>query len=166
MRYSQIRKMDISNGPGIRVSLFTSGCPFHCKGCFNSETWPMDSGKEFTEKEYNLLMKLASKPHVVGLSILGGEPLIEQNLEELKALCKDLKTQFPNKTIWLWTGFTFEELNGKQKEALQDIDIIVDGRWIQDLRDFNLKYRGSSNQRVLDVQKSLAKNKPVNSVYF
>jgi len=161
MRYSSIRKIDISNGPGIRVSLFTQGCAIHCKGCFNSEIWDYEGGNEWTSDTKKYLLELCNKPQIAGLSILGGEPLSPQNFDELTDLCANFKKRFPHKTIWLWTGYTFETLNASQLAMLKYIDIIVDGPWREDLGDFTLKYRGSSNQRILDAQKSIEQGKAV-----
>lgn len=153
-RYSIIRKMDIVNGLGIRVSIFFSGCPFHCKGCFNSETWNMTSGKEYTEETKNTVLNLCNKEHISGLSILGGEPLIERNLERLKDLFKSFKEKYPKKDIWLWTGYLYESLNLRQLKVLEYVDVLVDGQFVLELQDFKLKYRGSSNQRVIDLNKT------------
>lgn len=164
MKYNQIRRMDISNGTGIRVSIFTQGCPFHCNGCFNQETWDFDKGKEFTEKEKELILNLCNSEHISGLSVLGGEPLIERNLMCLNDLFSDLKRQFPKKTIWVWTGFLFENLTEKQLDILKNVDVLVDGQFDLTKKDFNLKYRGSSNQRVIDVKTSLLEHKIIEIV--
>lgn len=155
MRYNQIRRMDISNGPGIRVSLFTQGCAIHCDGCFNQESWPMDGGKPFTSETKEQLLTLCDRPQVVGLSILGGEPLLEQNIEVLHDLFVEFRRRFPNKTIWMWTGYQFEHLTPAQRAVVADVDVLVDGPWIQRLGDFKLKFRGSSNQRIIDVPRTL-----------
>lgn len=149
MRYAQIRKMDISNGPGIRVSIFVQGCDFHCKNCFNSDTWGFDGGKEFTDREMERLLNLCDSDHIEGLSILGGEPLHPKNIGTVIEICRRFKERYPDKTIWLWTGFTYENLNDTQKEVLEYIDTLVDGQFVDELKDFRLEYRGSSNQRVL-----------------
>ena len=154
MRYAQIRKTDISNGPGIRVSIFVQGCAFHCKNCFNSDTWDFDGGKEFTDKEMNYLLSLGENCHTKGLSVLGGEPLHPNNVECVIEICRRYKEKFPDKTIWLWTGYLYENLNDRQKEILEYIDVLVDGQFVDELRDFRLKYCGSSNQRVIDVKAS------------
>lgn len=153
MRYAQIRRMDISNGSGIRVSIFVQGCDFHCKNCFNSDTWSFDGGKEFTEEEMKRLLGLCESEHVEGLSILGGEPLHPKNVETVIEICRRFKELYPNKTIWLWTGFTIERLNDTQKEVLRYIDVLVDGQFVDELKDFRLEYRGSSNQRVIEIGK-------------
>lgn len=153
MRYNKIRKMDISNGPGIRVSIFMQGCSFHCKDCFNSETWDFKAGKEFNDEVINKALDLASLPHIVGLSILGGEPMHPNNREGTIKLAKAFKKRYPNKDIWVWSGYLFDEL--KDIEGLSYIDTLVDGRFVLEKANPTLKFRGSSNQRVIDVKKSL-----------
>ena len=153
MRYNKIRKMDISNGPGIRVSIFMHGCSFHCKDCFNSETWDFKAGKEFNDEVINKVLDLASLPHIVGLSILGGEPMHPNNREGTIKLAKAFKKRYPNKDIWVWSGYLFDEL--KDIEGLSYIDTLVDGRFVLEKANPTLKFRGSSNQRVIDVKKSL-----------
>ena len=121
MRYNKIRKMDISNGPGIRVSIFMQGCTFHCKNCFNSETWPFDGGIEFTESTILEVLRLCNNSHVAGLSILGGEPMHPNNIEGTTKLAKAFKEKFPEKTLWSWTGFTYEKyLKEKYRKSLQE----------------------------------------------
>lgn len=153
MRYNRIRKMDISNGPGIRVSIFMQGCSFHCKDCFNSETWDFKAGKEFNDEVINKVLDLASLPHIVGLSILGGEPMHPNNREGTIKLAKAFKKRYPNKDIWVWSGYLFDEL--KDIEGLSYIDTLVDGRFVLEKANPTLKFRGSSNQRIIDVKKSL-----------
>ena len=153
MRYNKIRKMDISNGPGIRVSIFMQGCSFHCKDCFNSETWDFKAGKEFNDEVINKVLDLASLPHIVGLSILGGEPMHPNNREGTIKLAKAFKKRYPNKDIWVWSGYLFDEL--KDIEGLSYIDTLVDGRFVLENANPTLKFRGSSSQRVIDVKKSL-----------
>ena len=153
MRYNKIRKMDISNGPGIRVSIFMQGCSFHCKDCFNSETWDFKAGKEFNDEVINKVLDLASLPHIVGLSILGGEPMHPNNREGTIKLAKAFKKRYPNKDIWVWSGYLFDEL--KDIEGLSYIDTLVDGRFVLEQANPTLKFRGSSNQIVIDVKKSL-----------
>ncbi len=157
MHYNKIRKMDISNGPGVRVSIFMQGCEFHCKNCFNPETWDFKKGKEFTDQTISRVLELSSKDHIAGLSILGGEPMHPENIEGTLKLAKAFKEKYPNKTIWVWSGFLFEKL--KKEEVLKYINVLVDGQYKDELHDFRLKYRGSSNQRVIDVQKSLKSGK-------
>lgn len=152
--------MDISNGPGVRVSIFMQGCTFNCINCFNPETHDFNDGKEFTDETIDKVLDLCSKDYIVGLSILGGEPMHPKNIEGTTLLAKAFKERYPNKTIWSWTGFLFDR-DLKEKEVLKYIDVLVDGRYDDNLHDFRLKWRGSSNQRVIDVQKSLEKNEVV-----
>lgn len=178
MRYAQIRSMDVSNGEGVGVSLFVQGCPFHCKNCFNSETWDFNGGKEWTEKTKNKFMKLIDRPYIKRVSFLGGECLADQNLDGVLDLIKEIRISFPEKTIWLYTGYTWEQLVysrmpsgvGKEKEFLNwnrrneiisNIDICIDGEYVDNLKDLTLKWRGSKNQRVIDVKQSLTQNKVV-----
>ena len=159
MKYNRIRKTDISNGPGIRVSIFMQGCVFHCKGCFNQETWDFSQGNEFTKETIENIINLANMPHIRGLSILGGEPLHPKNIDGTTQLAKIFKEKYPDKTIWLWTGFTFDK-DINQEEILNYIDVLIDGQFKEELHNPLLKWRGSSNQRVIDVKESL-KNKKV-----
>lgn len=159
MRYNKIRRMDISDGPGIRVSIFMQGCHFHCKNCFNSETWDFDGGKPFTKETIATVLELCSGEHIVGLSILGGEPMHPINLPGTTDLAKAFKAKYPDKTLWIWSGFRFELL--KDFDVVNYVDVIVDGQYVDELHDFNLKWRGSSNQRVIDVQKTLKANEIV-----
>ena len=158
MRYHKIRKMDISNGPGVRVSIFMQGCEFHCENCFNKETWDFDGGNEFTEKTIEEVLELCSKDFITGLSILGGEPLHPNNIEGTTKLAKAFKEKYPNKTLWVWRGFLFDK-DLKGKEVLNYIDVLVDGQFVNSLHNPTLKWKGSSNQRVIDVPKSLKENK-------
>ena len=160
-RYNKIRKMDISNGEGIRVSCFMQGCSFNCKGCFNPETHDFSGGKEFNEDTINEILNLSKKDYIKGLSILGGEPLHEKNIDGTILLAKSFKEAFPDKDIWVWTGFEIENLNDKQKEILEFIDVLVDGQYVESLSNPGLNFRGSSNQRVIDVQLSLEKQEIV-----
>jgi len=160
MRYNKIRKMDISNGPGVRVSIFFQGCMFHCKNCFNPETWSFDAGEEFTDEVIDKIIKLCEPDHITGLSMLGGEPMHPNNIEGTTKLAKRFKEVYPNKSLWSWSGFLFDK-DLKDKEVLKYLDVIVDGQFKDELRNPNLKWRGSSNQRVIDVQKSLKKGEIV-----
>lgn len=157
MRYNKIRKMDISNGPGIRISIFMQGCTFNCKNCFNKETHDFNGGKEFTDETIDRVIELAKPDYIVGLSILGGEPLHPKNIEGTTKLAKKFKSVYPDKNIWVWSGFLFDK-NIINFEILNYIDVLVDGVYKDELHDFTLKYRGSSNQRVIDVKKSLKTN--------
>lgn len=160
MRYNKIRKMDISNGPGVRVSIFFQGCAFHCKNCFNPDTWDFNGGLEFGDEQIEEIIELAKPDHITGLSILGGEPMHPKNIEATTRLAKRFKEVYPNKTIWSWSGFLFDEYI-KDKEVVNYIDVIVDGQFVDELRNPQLKWRGSSNQRVIDVKKSLKKGEIV-----
>ena len=156
MKYNKIRKMDISNGPGVRVSIFVQGCMFHCKNCFNPETWDFKGGKEYTDETIDRVIELCGKDHIVGLSILGGEPLHPNNIEGVTKLAKKFKETYPNKTLWIWSGFTFDLK--KDEEIMNYVDVMVDGQFVNDLFNPTLSWRGSSNQRVIDVKKSLKNN--------
>lgn len=176
MRYAQIRQMDVSDGPYTRVGFYVQGCSHHCKGCYNPETWSYNGGKEWTEETNKLLINLMDKDYIKGLSILGGDPICvyERDKENLfLSLIKDVKDKYPDKTIWLWTGYLFEEiynLNTKifNNTELQDIclplfqyiDVIVDGPYIEREKE-RLKYASSRNQRVIDVKNTIEKNKIV-----
>lgn len=153
MKYLNILDCDIVDGNGIRVSLFVSGCSHHCKGCHNPESWDAFNGKEFTEETVNKLLTLLDRDYVDGITITGGDPLMLGNRYEITKLCKLLKEKLPNKSIWLYTGYEFEEIEAL--EVLQYIDVLVDGTFKLDLRDISLAFKGSSNQRVIDVQKTL-----------
>lgn len=182
MRYAQIRSMDISNGEGVGVSLFVQGCPFHCKNCFNSETWDFNGGKEWTEKTKNKFMKLIDRPYIKRVSFLGGECLADQNLDEVLKLVKQIRISFPEKTIWLYTGFCWNDIMcsfaglqadcvvldkkdieawEKRRKIISNVDVLVDGEYIDEQKDLSLKFKGSKNQRVIDVKQSLAQNKVV-----
>lgn len=208
MRYASIRNLDISNGEGVGISLFVQGCDRHCFNCFNSETWDFNGGKEWTEETKNKFMELIDRPYIRRISILGGEPLAEQNLDDVLSLIKEIREKypisqnpnsenigksriledenskeirisFPEKTIWLYSGFTWEELTQynnyhgiiplssylrkdvyelyhKRLEIIKQCDILIDGEYIDEQRDITLKWRGSSNQRCIDTKKSLA----------
>lgn len=205
MRYASIREMDISNGEGLGVSLFVQGCPFHCFNCFNSETWDFDGGKEWTEDVKNKILKLSESPHINRISILGGEPLAAENLKSVLDLVTEIRKKyqqpqytvhkhyenhnilngnsdeirvsFPQKNIWIYSGFTWEQIMNPvvtddfnpdrdkiikmRQEIIKQCDVLVDGRYVDELRDVSLKWCGSSNQRVIDIQKTLKQNKIV-----
>lgn len=173
MRYALIREMDVSNGEGIGVSLFVQGCHFHCKGCFNQETWDFNGGKEWNEEIKNKFLQLIDKPFIIRISFLGGEPLAYENLPDIYDLIKEIKTKFPNKDIWIYTGY---ELSIGDFDTSVDIcwdngllrnfilamcDVVVDGPFIKEQRDLTLKFAGSSNQRLIDVKETLKQNKIV-----
>lgn len=154
MKYNKIRKMDIANGPGVRVSIFMQGCTFNCKNCFNKDTHDFNGGQEFTDETINKVLELCNNEHISGLSILGGEPMHPFNIEGTTKMAKAFKEKFPQKNIWAWSGFSFDnEL--KDKEVVKYIDVLVDGRFQEELKNPTLKWKGSENQRVIDVQKSL-----------
>ena len=161
MRYNKIRKMDISNGPGVRVSIFLQGCMFHCKNCFNPETWDFEGGKEFGQDTVDKVLELANKDHIVGLSILGGEPMHPKNIEATRTLAKAFKEKYPEKTVWTWSGYTFEDYLSKQEDVIKYIDVLVDGQYVDEKHNPTLQWRGSENQRVIDVKKSIKQNKVV-----
>ena len=158
MRYASIRKMDISNGEGVGVALFVQGCSFHCKGCFNSVAWDFNGGKEWTEEVKNEFLKLASKTYVTRISILGGCPLAIENREDVFELVKEIRDLYPDKKIWLYTGYTWEEIFTSfdcRQKIVELCDVLVDGQFEEDKKDLTLKFRGSKNQRLIDVQASL-----------
>lgn len=156
-RYNKIRAMDISDGPGIRVSIFMQGCPFRCKGCFNKETWSYKGGIEFNDEVVKKIITLADNSYISGLSVLGGEPLSDININAVTDLVKEFKSNYPDKSIWVWTGNLYEDV--KEKELFNYIDVLVDGQFIIGLFNPTLKYCGSSNQRVIDIKKSIEQKK-------
>lgn len=156
MRFSKIKDNDIANGLGITMSFWTQGCPHHCKGCFNKETWNFEDGEEFTQEDLKYIIENINKNNIKrDLSILGGEPLCPQNVEGVITLCKEFKRHYPEKLIYLWTGYTIENFDDIQKEILNYIDILVDGKFEEDRKNLSIKLRGSSNQRVIDVKQYL-----------
>lgn len=154
MRYNKIRKMDISNGPGVRVSIFMQGCTFNCKNCFNKETHDFNGGKEFDDTTINRVLELCDNENIEGLSILGGEPMNPKNIEGTTKLAKAFKEKYPNKTLWSWSGYSFDT-DLKDKEVVKYLDVLVDGQYKDELRNPTLQWRGSENQRVINVQESL-----------
>ncbi len=164
MNYATIKKFDIANGPGVRTSLFVSGCRHKCKNCFNSEAWDFNYGKPFTEAVLEDLVSSTAPKHIVGFSVLGGEPFEPENQEDVLRAVKTVKERLPEKNIWIYTGFLFESqlLCGKVgsletvKEILRYTDVLVDGKFVEELKSPDLLFRGSSNQRIIDVQKSLS----------
>ena len=159
MHYAGLKNFDVTNGPGFRVSLFVSGCRRRCKGCFNSETWSFTYGQEFTYETVAEIDRLLENICIEGLSILGGDPFEPENRDAVERLCEYVKLFHPHKTIWMWTGYLFEDL--KDLPVMQYIDVLVDGPFKQELRDFRLPYSGSSNQRVIDVKASLKSGETV-----
>lgn len=161
MNYADVKTDDIVNGWGLRVSLWVSGCKRHCKGCFNQAAWDFNYGKKFNYKSeawYTIALQLANK-YVDGLTILGGEPFEPENIVEVTKLCETVKRLFPDKNIWVYTGYTFEEL--LVKPVMKYIDVLVDGEYKEELRDLELWFRGSSNQRIINVKRSLEEGKVV-----
>lgn len=152
MNYGAIKKHDVANGPGVRVSIFVSGCPHHCPGCFNEELWDYEAGQPFTFAEELTIMMAAKPDHIKGLSVLGGEPLAPHNRRDVLNLCQHFKGHHPDKNIWIYTGYTWEQV--KDLPVMDYIDVLVDGRFIEAEKDLNLKFRGSKNQRIIDVQAS------------
>ena len=153
MHFAQIRKEDISNGPGVRVSLFVQGCNRHCDGCFNPETWDYDKGQIFNRRIQELFLDLGKEKKITGFSILGGEPLDQD--ERMLELIKKIKERYPDKTIWMWTGHTYEDLTDKQMEIVKLIDVLVDGPFIISQKCPGKRFRGSMNQRIIDIKKTL-----------
>ena len=150
MNYAEIKKVDIANGPGVRVSLFVSGCRNHCKGCFNPETWDFDYGRPFTRATEDEIIKALRPSWIQGLSILGGEPTEEENAAVLIPFMKRVRAVLPDKDIWLYSGYTYEAL--RDKEILTLVDVLVDGPFLLELKDAGLAFRGSRNQRIIDLK--------------
>lgn len=166
MNYATIKKRDIANGVGVRVSLFVSGCTHRCKNCFNKETWDFSYGEKYTDETEKTILSFLEPSFVNGLSLLGGEPFEPQNQKELVGLLKKVKERFPQKDIWCYTGYLFDEQLLKDSRArceytdemLSYIDVLVDGPYIEEEKDITLQFRGSKNQRVIDVKRSIAEN--------
>ncbi|MBQ8468184.1 MAG: anaerobic ribonucleoside-triphosphate reductase activating protein [Clostridia bacterium] len=169
MNYATIKPVDIANGEGVRVTLFVSGCRHHCKNCFNPDQWDFSYGKEFNDKVIDEILSYMAPDYIAGLTLLGGEPFEKENQEGLLKLLKAVKQKYPNKNIWSYTGFVLDkELWGKSRasgknadEMLKYIDVLVDGRFVEDLKNITLRFRGSSNQRIIDVPASLKKHEVV-----
>ena len=159
MNYGIINKFDVINGNGIRVSLFVSGCHNNCKGCFNKQSQDFNYGKKFTTETQREILLALTPIYITGISILGGEPLESENISTVYNLCKEIKEKFPTKDIWLYTGYTFENISSYL--IMKYIDVLVDGKYIEEQKDLTLKWRGSKNQRVIDVKESLKQNKVV-----
>ena len=169
MNYGEIKNFDIANGEGVRVSLFVSGCTHHCKNCFNKDTWSFDYGEPFTKETEDKIIKELTPDYISGLSLLGGEPFEPSNQEGLIKLLRRVNAELPYKNIWCYTGYLFDkELLGNSRarceytdEMLSYIDVLVDGEFVQELYSITLQFRGSSNQRIIDVKKSLAEGKVI-----
>lgn len=153
MNYHRINKHDVANGEGIRVSLFVAGCPIHCDGCFNSHMWSYGSGEPFTEEQVEEILEACEPDHISGLSILGGEPFAGPNLPETSYLARRFKSRFPDKTLWCWTGYRFDQLIFA--DLINYTDVLVDGQFENDKKDLRLRWCGSTNQRVIDVKASI-----------
>ncbi|MCC8060120.1 MAG: anaerobic ribonucleoside-triphosphate reductase activating protein [Clostridiales bacterium] len=164
MNYAEIKQFDVANGPGVRVSLFVSGCTHHCKDCFNAEAWDFDYGKPFTEQTQEELLKMLEPAYISGLTLLGGEPMEPQNQEALLPFIRRVRERFPKKTIWCFSGYLFDRdivermmvESETSRELVPMFDVLVDGEFMTEKRNLMLKFRGSENQRVLDVKASLA----------
>lgn len=166
MNYGAIKKCDIANGPGIRVSLFVSGCTHHCPGCFNKDTWDFNYGEPFTPQTEREILDLLAPEHIGGFSLLGGEPFEPQNQRVLLPLLRKIKARYPTKTVWCYSGYVLEQLMGEScarcevtDEMLGLIDVLVDGRFVEAKKDIRLRFRGSSNQRLIDLNKTRAAGK-------
>ena len=169
MHYATIKNNDIANGPGVRVSLFVSGCTHRCPGCFNEVAWDFEYGELFTEDTINSILKMLAQPHIKGLTLLGGEPFEPQNQPEILKLLRRVKAELPNKSIWAYSGYIFERdilagrLGPKEitEEYLSYLDVLVDGPFVEAKKNLSLRFRGSENQRLIDVKASLKQNEVV-----
>ena len=168
MNYASIKKRDIANGPGVRVTLFVSGCTHHCPACFNEVVWDFNYGEPFTKAVEDELLEMMAPDYVAGMTLLGGEPFEPSNQRGLLPFVRRVKERYPGKPLWCYSGYTLEELTGESRarcevtdELLALIDVLVDGRYVKALKDISLRFRGSSNQRIIDVPKSLKEKKIV-----
>ena len=163
MNYATIKFYDVANGTGVRVSLFVSGCRHHCKGCFNAETWDFCYGEPYTQETEDSIIDGLKPDYITGLSLLGGEPFEPENQPALTALLRRVKTQLPEKTVWCYTGYTYDTdlaeggavFTDVTREMLSYIDILVDGEFIEEQRDLSLRFRGSRNQRILTLENGI-----------
>lgn len=162
MRYGAIKKRDIANGIGVRVVLFVSGCTHHCKGCFQPETWSFDYGQDYTKATEDEILEALRPAFIDGLTLLGGEPFEPQNQAELIKLLRRIRKELPEKTVWAFSGYTFDELTGESRarcavtdEMLSMVDVLVDGEFVEEKRNISLQFRGSENQRLIDVPETL-----------
>ena len=162
MKYAVIKTHDVANGPGVRVSLFVSGCSHHCKGCFNPETWDFEYGEAYTQQVQGKILDALEPPYIRGLSLLGGEPFEPANQQTVLELVRAVRSRYPEKSIWCYSGFTYEKdmmterLGPYTLPLLKELDVLVDGEFVEEEKDLSLRFRGSRNQRVIDVQKTLA----------
>ena len=156
MNYGKINYTDIANGPGVRVSLFVSGCRNKCKGCFNQESWDFNFGKKFTISTLTDLLLALDKPYISGLTILGGDPLEPENLPTVTSICRTIKTINDSKNIWIYTGYLYEDF--QNLELFDYVDVVVDGKFIESEKDISLQFRGSKNQKIVDVKRSKIEN--------
>lgn len=169
MNYATIKNCDIANGPGVRVSLFVSGCTHHCKGCFNEVAWDFDYGQPFTQETIDEILNMMKPNYIKGITLLGGEPFEPQNQPALVDLLRQIKATYPEKSIWAFSGYLFDKdiLPGKlgdpavTKEFLSYLEVLVDGRFVMEKKDLSLRFRGSSNQRIIHVPSSLERGEVV-----
>lgn len=172
INYASIRSMDVTNGEGVGVALFVQGCHFHCYNCFNQETWDFNGGKEWTSKIEQQFIKLIDRSYINRISILGGEPLSHENISSVLQLVQKIRLLFPDKSIWLYSGYTLDKcysdfirgtsIESKQRiEIIKNIDIMVDGQYDDSLKNLSLRFKGSSNQRVIDIQQTIKNEKIV-----
>ncbi len=169
MYYGEIKNCDIANGTGVRISIFVSGCRNHCKGCFQPQTWDFSYGKPFTKETQKQIIDMLSPKYIDGLTLLGGDPFEIENQRELIHLIREVKKLYPKKSIWAYTGYLYENLiEGIKypccevtKEMLENIDVLVDGKFVEELKNLSLQFRGSENQRIIDVKKSMSEGRVV-----
>lgn len=169
MNYADIKQYDVANGPGVRVSIFVSGCNHHCKGCFNKEAWDFDYGKPFTEHTIEDIISYMKPSYIKGLTVLGGEPLDPKNQSMVWELLNRVREEYPEKSVWLFSGYDFEkDILGKMyresafvRDILKWVDVLVDGKFVEELKNLSLRFKGSSNQRTICVQESLEKGEIV-----
>ena len=172
MNYAEIKTYDIANGPGVRVSLFVSGCTHHCKNCFNEIAWDFNYGKPFDQQVIDTLLEAVAPVHYQGMTILGGEPMEPANQRGILPLVKTFKEKYPDKNLWIYTGYLFEDLVSESRarcevtdELLSYVDVLVDGKFVEELKDITLRFKGSSNQRIIDIPATLKSKELVLSPY-
>jgi len=166
MNYAAIKNCDIANGPGVRVSLFVSGCTHHCKGCFNEVAWDFDYGESFTQQTIDTILTMLAPEHIQGLTLLGGEPFDPRNQPDIVSLLREVKRKYPNKSVWAFTGYLYDDiLSGRlglwevTQEYLSYLDVLVDGPFVESKKNLSLRFRGSDNQRIIDVPSSLTERR-------